>query len=105
METQPRTKVRWTPGEVMKLAGLFVMAIGLSIFAWQVLFWLKNGFWMPYTVWLALNDLAIPMPDLHTRFAGLQEIIDWLLQLVFFLPASTALMCVGALISYIGIRR
>jgi hypothetical protein len=102
METGKPHKIAWTFREIVGLAAMAIMALGLLIFVGQVLHWLKQGNWTPYSVWLLLDDLEIRVPDPHTNWVGLQEIIDWLMRLVLFSPASVAVMCLGAFIGWLA---
>jgi len=72
---------------IEKAMGILVLPglIGPAIFAWQCFMWLKYGYWHPVPVTAAFQNLGIPYPT--TEWAGVQKMIDWVLDLPLSLTA------------------
>jgi hypothetical protein len=83
-------------------AGLGLAVAGLLLFAGakllgQSLFWLKNGYWQPYSILNLLRDLDIRIPT-TPDLLGVQKIIDD----VVSWPAAVGLVAVAGLCGVIA---
>jgi hypothetical protein len=86
-----------------KLGAVFVLAVaGLLLGAGakligQSVFWLKNGYWEPYSILSLLRDLSVDVPS-TPNLLGVQKIINDVLSW----PAAVALVIVAGLCMGIG---
>jgi hypothetical protein len=61
----------------------------LWIWGWQILTWLRHGWWPRFTVADLLSKLGVPLP--YTEWAGVQTVLDFLLRW----PAAVGILFAG----------
>jgi hypothetical protein len=67
---EPLRKYRHLPAAGCFLAGVCAAILGVGVFGYQCLLWLRDGFWTPL-------EFALVMPEPHfIRLVGLQKIMD-----------------------------
>jgi hypothetical protein len=80
---------------IVRFIGLLIIFYGIGVFGYQVIGWLRDGFWTPFELrteweWLwAVVGMRAPQPQFS--WLGIQKIVSWLLQA----PLSLAIIIQG----------
>ena len=90
---EPLRKYRHLPAAGCFLAGVCAAILGVGVFGYQCLLWLRDGFWTPL-------EFARVMPEPHfIRLVGLQKIMDALWRA----PLSVCVFVVGIVVAILGL--
>jgi hypothetical protein len=88
-------------GGIIAIAGYLIALMGVLILGFQIILWMRNGYWTPFSARQAVSVFAggdpIPYPALSWR--GIEKVVVWLLDA----PLSVSLWVDGWIVIVVGL--